>query len=287
MALFSKDNLKTHWTFKQKGIIWKFFFAGENIIAGETRDTKEKTAYIFSIDIGTGKTILKNFLFENGNFWNAITNSDSERIYFTRLDKSGLPVSKGLFALNVLNGNLLWEIPDVDYFFCSGNKLYCTKQNFESTDIYEYNNVDGCLIRKVLFEERNEVFMERDKADLDFYNEEFDYPVKYNKDSPTPTAFEIIESEIKDKKLNSPPEFIEKENYVLFNYYINKEVNLKNITANSYQNIFCIYNKPNNKLVYKSILIEETSYEVPDSFFVKKDFVFFLREKNELISIKL
>ena len=67
---------------------------------------------------------------------------------------------------------------------------------------------------------------------------------------------------------------------MLFNYYINKEVNLKNITANSYQNIFCIYNKPNNKLVYKSILNEETSYEVPDSFFVKKDFVFFLREKN-------
>ena len=283
--LKKKNKLKPGWIFSQNGNLWRFIFGGENLIVGETRDLTKRVVYFFVIDISSGKTYLKNFLFEDGNYWISIEGATSEIVFFHRYDKPELPYHKNIIALDINTGEKLWENEKYLYLFNTTENLYGIKQNFESYEIVELNLKDGNVKSVIPAEEHSGIYEIRDSVE-DLQHEFSDYPVKYEsvKDE---NISSIINNETKDIEYKGDIEYLIKKNYLIFNYYVPAGIDLKDLNKKYYENRLRIFDIKTGEILYSDILNAKSTYNVPDNFFTKNNYLFYLREKKEIVFIEL
>lgn len=287
MKLFerNKNKIKPEWVFNQSGNLWKFIFGGKEFIAGETRDLEEKKLYLFTLEIKTGKKMLKDFMFEEGNYWISVEGASTSILYLHRFEKPELPYHKNIIALDLRTGKKLWENEDYQYYFSTEEKLFGLKQQFEKADLVEIDIADGKVIRKVSEEDYAEILDMKRKTDDDLFTEYYDYPKGVSQFPPETGVGTIIEEETRNTE--GEIEYIVKDGKLCFNYYKPADINIKDISRKYYKNIFCIYDIETREKLYEDVLNERSSYNVPDNFFCKGDYLYYLREKKDIVAIKL
>lgn len=288
MKFFRNINvLKPKWKFSQKGNLWKFHFGGDEFIAGETRDLTTKKVYLFSLNYKTGKVYLKDFIFEEGNFLITLENVTDKFILVSKFERPEMPVHKGITALDITTGEVVWQIDSNEYLFHTVDKLFAYQQRFESTVLYEYELETGNLVREIPSELNKEIYTLRDESNDDLFEESYNYPRLYNDVNFSLAAKKILTNGLKNIKTFSEPEAIENDNYFIFNFYEDKGGNLKDLNEGNLKNILRIYEKEKETLLYEDVLNESCRFNVPDNFFIKDNFLFYLKEKHELISIQI
>lgn len=286
MSLFrQKQKLKPDWVFSQTGNLWRFIFGGEKYIVGETRDLNNRIVYFFVIDITTGKTLLKDFLFENGNYWISIEGANSKYIFLHRYDKPELPYHKNIIALNIQNGQILWENEDYIYLLNTEEKLYGIKQKFESYEIAEINLDDGKLKNIIPESGHSEIYNLREKSS-DLQSEFSDYPINFSEEK-NENISDIIKKETGNQEIKGDIEFILKNRFIVFNYYVPAGIDMTDLNHRFYENRLCIFDIKTGEKIYTDVLNKKSTYNVPDNFFTRNNYLFYLREKKELVSIKL
>jgi len=276
---------KINWKFSQRGNIWKIKFAGESVICGETRVMNSEEIYLYAVDIESGRIIMKDFVYEKNNFWITLEDASPEYIFLSRLEKPGMPNNKGIIALDH-SGKKIWENEDLEFLYYTDESVVAYKQNFDTLELFSLKIQTGNIEKKYEPGQTQNIFGMREKIVSERYDEVNDYPVSLGTDTNR-SLKEIFETEIKDNIAHSKPEFIERSNIVIFNYYKDSGSDIKDITKKNYINIICIYDKDTKGILYKDTLNENTSYRVPDNFFTKNGFLYYIRGKNELINIKL
>lgn len=285
MKLFDLNKLKPSWVFNQNGNLWKFIFGGNDFIAGETRDLEKKLLYLFSLSIKDGRRHMSNFTFEEGNYWISIEGATSKILYLNRFEKPEIPYHKNIIALDILTGKKLWENEDYQYFFSTEEKLFGIKQKFDKTEISEINIFDGKTISVFSENEYPELLNLKRKSDEDLYNEQYDYPRSLTKFPPDKNILNLINHEINGSEGDT--EYLIKNDYLIFNYYKKTGTDNKDIIRNYYQNIFCIFDISKGKKIYSDILNKQSGYNVPDNFFCRNNFIYYLREKKDIVALKL
>jgi len=287
MRLFERNKykIKPEWVFEQRGNLWKFIFGGKDFIAGETRDLEEKKLYLFTLEIHTGKKLLKDFAFEDGNYWISIEGASTHILYLHRFEKPELPYHKNIIALDLRTGKKLWENEEFQYFFSTEENLFGIKQKFEKTDLVEINISDGKVIRQITDEEYPDIIELKRKSDDDLYTEYYDYPKSVSQYPPENTESVIIDEEVSNAE--GEIEYITKEGKLFFNYYKPAEIDIKDITRKYYKNVFCIFDTATGEKLYEDVLNDRSSFNVPDNFFCKDNFLYYLREKKNIVAIKL
>lgn len=288
MKLFrKKKTLEPKWKFSQKGNLWRFYFGGNELIAGETRDLDTKKVYLFSLNYKTGEVYLKDFIYDEGNYLITIENATEKFILISRFERPEMPVHKGITALDIKTGEIIWQIEKNEYLFHTGNRLYAYQQRFEDTVLYEYELETGNGIREIPNEIHKEIYTLRDESCDDLFNETYNYPCVFSEGDFSSLADKILKDELKNIKTFSEPEAIERDNFFIFNFYEDKGINLKDLNKKNLRNILRIYDKVKKELLYEDVLNETCSYNVPDNFFFKENYLFYLKEKHELISINI
>ncbi|MEI7483792.1 MAG: DUF4905 domain-containing protein [Ignavibacteriota bacterium] len=287
MKLFERNKykIKPEWVFNQSGNLWKFIFGGKDFIAGETRDLEAKKLYLFTLEIATGKKFLKDFLFEEGNYWVSTEGASTKILYLHRFEKPELPYHKNIIALDLRTGKTLWENENYEYFFSTEDKLFGIKAMFGKADLVEINTADGKVIRMITEEEYADVLDMKKKTDDDLYTEYYDYPKPVSAFPPENNSGPIITDEIKNAE--GEIEYILKNGKLFFNYYVPADINIKDLTRKYYKNIFCIYDVESREKLYEDVLNNSSSFNVPDNFFCKDDYLYYLREKKDIVAIKI
>jgi hypothetical protein len=285
--MLRRNKIKPLWKFSQKGNLWKFVFAGNKYIVGETRDITDKTLYLFSIRISDGRKILTDFKFDNGNYWISVEAANEKFIFLSRFENPELPYPKNIISLDIETGEYLWENSDYMFYFCTENILYGYKRKFETVEYAELDPATGLVIRVIPENENPAVSELKTKSDEDLLSEFCDYPKSKSLHPADPPAAELIESETKGKDINGEIEYILKKGKLIFNYYVKTAPDMKDITRDSWKNIFCIYDIEQRKKIFEETLNERSSYNVPDNFFSRGDYLFYLVGKNELKAIIL
>ena len=290
MRLFksiNKNKIKPLWTFSQKGNLWRFFFAGSNIIIGETRDIESKIVYFFSLDVNTGKAFIKNFRFEKEDYWISIEGLNERLFFLHRFERPDLPHHKGIIALDNFSGEKLWENNEYLYLFCTNDSLYAYREKFEGKEIVELNINTGELMKTFEQEEHDKIYNLRDKTLEESTYEKYNYPKPFNIENIPDALNKIFNIELNKTDTAGKLEYISKDDYLIFNYYLNKAADMKSTDKKSYENRFCIYKTNGAEKIYKDTLNESSAYNVPDNFFIKDDNLYYLKEKKELIAINL
>lgn len=287
MKIFERNKfkLKPEWVFNQKGNLWKFIFGGKNFIVGETRDIENKLLYLFVININTGKKLLSNFLFEDGNYWVSVEGANSNTIFLNRFENPELPYHKNIIALSIIDGKKLWENEDYQFFFSTEDKIFGIKQKFEKPEICEINIINGSVL-KIFDENEYPYLLELKKSsDIDLNSEFYDYPKSISQFPLEGNLNAILQKET--SMAQGDIEYIIKNDKLFFNYYTYTKTDLKDITRKYYKNIFCIFDILTSEKIYQDTLNEKSGFNVPDNFFSKDSFVFYLREKKDLIALKI
>ena len=286
---FLNDNkiIKPFWNFSQKGNLWRFIIAGSDIIAGETRDIQNRIVYFFTLQISTGKTYLKNFTFENGNYWISIEGATDDILFLHRYIKPEMPDHKDIIAIDIRTGKFLWENIEFAYLFNSPSRLFGLKQKFESTEIGEIDLSTGKLMNTVQKEKHSEIYELKYYSDTQLIEENFNYPAVYRASDSSDIVKNYFEDFLTSKKVEGNIEYIEKKDFLIFNYYVVSGTDIKDINRKYFKNIFTISDLKNSNILYTDIMSENSNYNVPDNFFINKEFLFYLKGKKEIVAIKL
>jgi len=288
MKLFrNKKKLKPLWKFSQKGNLWRFYFGGNEFIAGETRDMDSKKVYLFSLNYRTGEIYLKDFIYDEGNYLTTVENATERFILISRFERPEMPVHKGITALDIKTGEIIWQIEKNEYLFHTDERLFAYQQRFEDTVLFEYELETGNMVKEIPNEIHKEIYALRDESSEDLFNETYNYPRLLSEGDFSSYAKNLLEIEFKDIKTFSEPEAIKRDNYLIFNFYEDRGINLKDLNQKNLKNILRIYDKVKAELLYEDVLNETCRYNVPDNFFFKDNYLFYLKEKQELISINI
>ncbi len=284
MSIFSKKyKLSPDWKFSQNGNLWKFIFAGKSTIVGETRDIEKKLLYFFCLDAATGKQHLRNFLFEDGNYWISTEGANENTLFVSRFQSPELPYPKNIIALDLKTGKKLWENEDYVFHFCTDEKIYGIRTSGGKISYAEIDRADGSA-RILNDAETSELSGMKAKSDADLYTEYYDYP-KPNSAYPAGSAAEnIFRAETSGKIQAGEIEYITAGNLLLFNYY-HESGPVPGTDRRVYKNVFCIYDSEKEEKLFEDVLNENSNYSVPDNFFMKDGRVYYLKGRNELLSI--
>lgn len=286
MKIFNKNKLEIFWSFSQSGNIWRFIFGGDKYIVGETRDKVNKKLYLFTLDIYTGKIFLKNYSFENDNFWISIEGANEKVFFLGRFENPELPYQKNIIAINIETGEKIWENNEYSYLLNTENQIYGIKRKFESNEIAELDIKTGEKTRSLSEGEHINILDLRNKNE-DYIYENSNYPIVYNKSEAEENIIKVIEDIfVKERNIQSI-EYIQKDSLLIFNYYVNFATDTQNSEIIIYKNKFMIYDLKKECILFEDILNKKTNYCVPDNFFIRNNFIFYLKEKNLLNCIKL
>lgn len=283
-----KGKIKLYWTFTQAGIIWRFIFGGSRHIIGETRDKEKNKLYLFTLDYTRGKIFLRDYSFENNNYWVSVEGASEEIFFLGRFEKPELPYQTGIIATDIKTGEKLWENTDYTFLFTTEDSVYGIHKKSDRNEAAELDSGTGKVKRVLTESEHTEILRLEDENEKRIFENSL-YPTGYNK-SETNINFSI---ENLIKEIHSEDREIERIEYIMkgtlliFNYYEKCSDNSKHGGNNFYINKLLIYDTEMSEILYEDILNKSTNFCVPDNFFINNNFLFYIKEKKTLNCINL
>jgi hypothetical protein len=286
--LFTKSRLKPHMTFSQKGNINRLFLSGNDILVCETRDLQDKEVFFFSLNYVTKEIYLKDFQLDE-KWWISIDSLNNDTIYLHTFKRPDMPEPVGIKAVDIRRGSLKWDNMDLIFYFCSDENVYAYKQLFEKRIYYRLNASTGDVEEEYAGDSSAfslSVLKERQEAGQfrNFRNTEVF--------SPQSALGGADVSEYLSYRFNKIDtlgdiEYIRFCDYLIYNFHISGGINIKNISETYYSNRLEIYNLETKSITYEDTLNDKVLAYVPDSFFMKGNVLFYIREKKELVIINL
>lgn len=266
--------------------MWRFIFGGDKYIVGETRDKQNKKLNLFVIDFTSGKVIHKNFEFEKDNFWITVEGATDKVFYLSRFEKPETMQQKNIIAVDIISGEKIWENEKYSFLFNTNVSIFGLNRGFESIEIAELD-ADTGKVKKIVPPEDHIKIFELRNSNEDYVFENSNYPILYKKEEAGAGISTLLEDIcLKNKKVESI-EYIQKASLLIFNYYIKFNTGLNKPESNIFENRFMIYDMKSSSVLFEDILNKNTNYCVPDNFFIKNDYLFYLKEKNELHCLKI
>ncbi|GAB6282996.1 MAG: hypothetical protein STSR0008_17500 [Ignavibacterium sp.] len=298
--------LKKKLNFKSNNQIWRILISDKNNLASEKllieeRDLNKKEVYYSCIDLSSNKMIFNQWqpeiliepninlddIIQSGlmnktndfdfrptkeKFWYGVEAIYGDIIFFHSFLKPDLPIHKGLFAFDLFSQKIIWQSNDFNYLFIHKDELYTYQQSFDGRIYFKLNPFTGELIEEF---GNNDILIKELKDDFDAENyhsylfPEQNFLLLNFEYSDFITKFKS-EQDVKEK-----PEIIKFEDALFISFHtLNKN--------GFYNNNFQVLDINTKKIIFKDVLNKNIEKLQFDSFFIKNNILYLLKEKNEL-----
>jgi hypothetical protein len=276
-SLFGAGRIKPRWVFTAGGVVWRILFSDTGIIVGEDRDEEARSLNFFFLDESSGK-ILRDGEKYGGGWWSGIEAIDGTTVYIHGYASPDIPIHKGIIAVDIFSGNILWENPDVRFLWARNGTVVACREYFERSVFYRLDPVRGTVL-----EETNDRKTLSDLSGSGFDESRYRFPetLRFGEDERS----KIIREHVRPEELVGSVEYIEHDDVILFNYYEhNKRSSQSRVVLD---NQFKIVSKANEKLIFSEVLDTEAAYPVPDAFFFHNGMLFYIKNRSILTAIQL
>lgn len=266
-----KMKIVKHFSFNSKKQIWRILIPESNKLILETRDMHSKEVYFQCFELSNGRKVFSDFQFDEKS-WIGIETIHDDILYLHKYAKPDMPIHKGIIAFDVNAKKVLWTNEDLSFLFAYEKKVYCSKQGFDERDFYILDSATGNLFDE-LKNDYHLIDSIREKSEAERNRDDYLYPEIFIPEDEEEKK--IIDKTCKDIDTYGDLEFISFEGILMFNVHKKK----KNST---FDNCFFAVNKYSGKIIFDEILNAGTASLYTDSFFIYKNFLFLLKEKNEI-----
>lgn len=269
--------MEKQFSYKSPHQIWRILISDSEKLILETRDVNTKEVFFSCFDIWDGGKIFSDFQLDD-KCWVGIETVYKDIIYFHRFPKPDLPIHAGIIAFDLASQKILWTNEELSFLFAYEDKIYGFKQGFEERYFYSLDYLDGNLIEDFgnnharINSLRNEANSAKDWSS-------FLYPeiLKNNNDEK---VSRLVAQQTSKNKLVGEVEYNVYNSYLLFSYH-------SKVVEGSLINNFFAVDLNSESIVLSEILNASASAMLTDSFFVYKNLLFLLREKNEVLVFKM
>ncbi|MGB2868030.1 MAG: DUF4905 domain-containing protein [Bacteroidota bacterium] len=279
---FRKKRLKPAWVYISGGIIWRLLFSESGALVGESRDDKRKRAEFFCLDSQNG-LVRWSHLSLDESWWIGIEALHGEVLLLHGFLKPDMPEHRKIVAVDLASGQVLWKNDDVTFWFAHGGKAYSYKTLFERRVGYAFDVKSGELVEEFpdgldkLDALREVLFGKGEEANMFF-------PNIHDPQNPDAVISNILQEQLKSHRIAGSVEYISLRGKLLFNFYEDQKKTVSDPVTLT--NTFCIIDVSSGKTVFTEVLNHDVKAPVPDSFFVREDSVYFVKDHNTLTALQ-
>ncbi len=271
------NKIKKKFSFTNDRQIWRLIPTDTNKLVVEERDTNTKEAFFNCLDISKGKIIFKNFQIED-KFWVGIETIHNDIIYFHKFLKPDMPIHSGIIAYDINSKEIIWKTDEYNFLFIKNDKVYAFKNKFEGREFLSLDYKTGDIIESYGNDSKKiNILREEELSKNNFKGYLFPQPVDL---SNSYSFIDIINELRTERVITGKIDFVEYENLLFINFH---EV----LSNGKLRNIFRAIEINSKKIILEEILDMETKLFIPESFFVRNNMVFLIKEKVKLIIYSL
>ena len=266
--------LKKLYKHDNKKQIWRILPTTNKKIVVEERDAKTKEVFFSCLDIESGKKIFKDFQLEEKN-WIGIESIYKDIIFFHTYGKPDMPAHKSIIAFDILSKSILWQNDSDVFSFVYEEKLYCYQQRFESRVFFALDCLTGNVVED-FGSDVSAINKMKKKVDEDFWKQNYLFPEYFKRNhSVIDVHQKYIQKVLDENVIKGEVSYLKISDLLLFNFH---EVS----KTNTYTNIFTAVDLTKNKILLSETLDKNLINLMPESFFVKDNFLFLIVDKTKL-----
>jgi len=287
LSIFKGERLKPLWRFQTAGptvIIWKLLISPDGILAGEERDTEEKTASLFALDVVRGTMLWRGVKLDEVWWFNS-ERATASNIFIQKFRKPDMPEPQGIIALDIHSGSLRWEQPDVSMLFEHDSKVYAQREAMGRKEFFAIDSISGEVLEAYGSGRENILALQNMIVDQDLHSV-YSMPI-----TPDDEIFSAISSVLTDvldvNELRGTIDFAEFEKYIIFSYHERIVNNAEAMLGNVLRHHLKILDTDKGEIVYSDEPNAETPYPVPENFFIHRGVLIYVKEKREVIGVPL
>ena len=281
MNLFSilrSKKLVPSWEYKTRGVVWRLLPAPGGFLVGEDRDHASRSVTFFCLEEKTGNVRWKDVGFKEP-WWIGIETIHKNIVLLHEFARPDLPEHKKIIAVDIDSARKLWRNEELKFLFAHEECVYASKEMFETSLVFELDLLTGAVLRE--FRDQLEyIHVLRDTA-ASKQNNDVEFP------HPTPGQNDLdkrISRHIPSDKLRGEVEILEKDAYAVVGYYENTSPSPFEQELDQHLKVV---DTDSGSLLFSDILAQKAKTPVPDLFFARGDFLFYIKNKNLLRAVKL
>ncbi len=267
------SKIKKEYSYSRNRQIWRLLPTETDKLIIEDRDIETKEVFFNCIEISSGKKNFYDFQLEE-KYWTGIETIYNDVIFFHNFANRDMPDHSGIIAFDINSKKILWQSDGYVFLFIWEEKIYCYKNKFESREYFSLDYKTGNLIDEL---GENAVLINslREMSFDSISYESYLFPEPFNIFDPDNSVFKNILIELKnDHVITGNIEYIEMDDLLFFNFH---EVQSDGSLINKFKAIEYL----TKNVIFEEILNSNTKTFIPDSFFIKDNFLFLLIEKTK------
>jgi hypothetical protein len=283
LSLLRSERRTPEWTYIAHGTIWRIEISRSGEILGESRDQQRKVVSFFCLEGETGAPRWEDLKLEEP-WWVGIESVQEDTLLLHQFTQPDMPEHKRILAFDIHSGRERWRNDELTYWFGNRDKVYAYRDTFEKRIGYELDLETG-VIEQTFSENLDELRALRTAALQDRPSGESRFPEILDEGTQESSIAGVVQKETKGKKAAGHVEYVREGDLLLFNYH---ELGRGSSSeAPLYDNRFVIVDLQRGKRVFSEVLANGLRTPVPDSFFIRLPFVYFVKNQNTLTAIRL
>lgn len=282
-SLLQSDKLSPEWRYAAQGTLWRILPTKSGRIVGECRDQERKVATFFCLDENTGQALWHNLQLEQP-WWNGVETVHDGVVIFHAYAQPDMPAHKGVYAYDLVGGHLLWKNDELTFWFCEGSCVYAYRDTFEKRIGYELELKTGALLR-TFGESLEELHALRRRAGDQQGDDGVIVPEPLQDGGDEKTVAAFVAKALKGRTPAAAPEFIRQRDLVAFTFYCSKQGSAAERPR--YEISLFVFHLPNARVLFSEIIGTNLTAPVPDTFFIKGDRLFFIKDQRVLVALRL
>lgn len=264
--LYKHDNKKQ---------IWRILPTSENKIVVEEREPTTKEVFFSCLDIKSGKKIFKDLQLEEKN-WIGIESIYNDIIFFHAYGTPNMPAHKGIITFDIISQTTLWQNNSYIFSFILNDKVYCFQQRFEGRRFFALDYLTGNVLEDI-GNEASAINKLKEESDAKLWQQNYLFPEYFNRNNSAEKHYEkYLQQVLIEKVIKGEINYLNYEDILLFNFH---EVTKTNTLSNE----FIAVDLAKNKFLLKETLDKNLINLMPESFFVKDNFLFLIVDKTKLL----
>jgi hypothetical protein len=142
------DQMRPRWQYTARGFLWQIQTGSARYLVGEDRDPGGKRVTFFCLDRQSGKARWEG-LNSGHEWWTGIEAVTDDVVLFHGFASPDLPLHKGLHAVELGTGGLLWKNPDVRFLNIQSSTLLVSSESPERNSFLELSLSSGAVLGEV------------------------------------------------------------------------------------------------------------------------------------------
>jgi hypothetical protein len=278
-----KGELRRIWRYSTKGVIWRALPSADGKLVGEERDLARKETTFFCLNQMTGEVLWEGISFGEP-WWIGMEAIHRETIFLHGFGKSDLPGHKRIIAVDLLTGSKLWRDDELRFEHAFDESVFASKEGIEERLVFELDYRSGGVLRSWGNNER--VIEDAKVRSVDEVDSDIEFPISMNElllgDSDVASA---IQKHRDTKATIGPVEIIDNDDVSVFNYY--EKVDKGTEDNPELNSVLKVLDKQRGKVIFSEVLNHNVPAVVPDSFFVQRGLLFYVKERSQLTAVRL